>query len=78
MSQPVSSPADRVPARQPTSPRAPAPDYAREALRLNGITLSEADLELTAAEFERALEIARPLLEHPLADGLDQAVVYQP
>ena len=52
--------------------------YARAALRHNGISLSNEDLALTAAEFSRALEIARPLLDFSLPDGINQAGVYRP
>lgn len=59
---------------QPEEPLA----YAREALRLNGIDASAADIALTAAEFERAREIVTPLLALELPDGLDQAGVFRP
>ncbi len=78
MSRAVSRPTDGTPTQQPTLPRAPTPDCARSVLQLNGIALSQADLALTVAEFERALEIARPLLDHVLPDGLDQAGIYRP
>lgn len=61
-------------ARGPADPL----QYAREALRLNGIAASEADVALTAAELERALEIATPMLDFELPDGLDQAGVFRP
>jgi hypothetical protein len=77
MIPPASDLVDEAAAKQPLPP-GPAADYACEALRLNGISLSNTDLELTIAEFERALEIARALIEHSLPDGLDQAGVYRP
>jgi len=52
--------------------------YAGEALRLNGIDLPAAEIARTAAEFERASEIAAPLLTFELPDGLDQAGIFRP
>jgi hypothetical protein len=52
--------------------------YVREALRLNGITLSERDLTLVIAEFGRAREIVEPLLGFDLPDRLDLAAVFRP
>ncbi len=77
MIPPESDPVDEAAAQQ-SLPPGPAADYAGEALRLNGLSLSNTDLELTIAEFERALEIARALIEHALPDRLDQAGVYRP
>lgn len=51
--------------------------YARVALELNGLSLSQADVALTIAEFGRGLDIARPLLDFELPDGLDQAGVFR-
>ena len=65
-------------AATPAPGRAAADNFVREALRLNGIDVSDADLALAAAELERALEIVAPLLGFPLPDGLDQAGVYRP
>lgn len=76
MSQSTSGPSSGAPAPQPLAP--PGTEYAREVLRLNGLTLSPADLEATLAEFERALEIVGPLLEHDLPEGGDQAGVFRP
>ncbi len=78
MNQASNRAADGPSARQQPSPRAEKIEYARDALLLNGIVLSNEDQEQTVAEFERALEIARPLLEHALPDGLDQAGIYRP
>lgn len=78
MSQAESRPTGKVAAPHPASTQAPSLDNACHALRLNGIALSEEDLALTVAEFERALEIVGPLLEYPLPDGLDQAGIYRP
>lgn len=52
--------------------------YVREALRLNGMSLSEADLAATIAEFHRVQGIVAPLLRHELPDRLDLAPVFRP
>ena len=78
MNQSVAKTTDGAPPHRTEALRAPTTDYASDGLRLSGITLSEVDLERTVAEFDRALEIARPLLEYPLPDGLDQAGIYRP
>ena len=52
--------------------------YIREALRLNGLELSESDLALTMTEFRRVQGIVEPLLRFDLPDRLDLAPVYRP
>ena len=52
--------------------------YVREALRLNGLELSESDFALTIAEFRRVRNIADPLLRFDLPERLDLAPVYRP
>ncbi len=78
MSQAESRPTGEVAARHTELRQTTSLDNACHALSLNGITLSEGDLALTVAEFERALEIVEPLLKYPLPDGLDQAGIYRP
>ena len=52
--------------------------YVREALRLNGLDLSEASVASTKAEFQRVQDIVEPLLCFDLPDRLDLAPVYRP
>lgn len=78
MSQSAGGSSKAEPALDAASPSTGQSTYASEALRLNGVRLSQADIALTAAEFERAMEIVKPLLDFPLPDGLDQAGVYRP
>ncbi len=52
--------------------------YVREALRLNGLDLSEASVASTKVEFQRVQDIVEPLLRFDLPDRLDLAPVYRP
>lgn len=52
--------------------------YARVALELNGLALSDEDVASTLAEIRRGLEIIEPLLGFELPEGLDQAGVFRP
>ncbi len=52
--------------------------YARTSAVLAGLDLADEDLTLTAMEFQRGIEIIKPLLEFDLPDRLDLAGGYKP
>ena len=52
--------------------------YARASAALTGLDLANEDLTLTAMEFQRGIEIIKPLLEFDLPDRLDLAGGYKP